>query len=161
MENCIEVESLKKVYRISQREAGVSAAVKSLFKPTFSEVTAVDGISFTLKQGEMVGFIGPNGAGKTTTLKMLSGLLHPTSGKVRVAGFTPWERKPAYLKKIGFLMGNKSQLTWDNTIGDSFYILKEIYGVSSSDYQKAAKRVDRTPGAGRLHEKTGAEFIIG
>lgn len=161
MENCIEVESLKKVYRISQREAGVSAAVKSLFKPTFSEVTAVDGISFTLKQGEMVGFIGPNGAGKTTTLKMLSGLLHPTSGKVRVAGFTPWERKPAYLKKIGFLMGNKSQLTWDNTIGDSFYILKEIYGVSSSDYQKRLSELTELLELGDYMKKLARNLSLG
>lgn len=135
MDNCIEVEALRKVYRISQREAGMAAAVKTLFKPIYNEVTAVDGISFTLRQGEMVGFIGPNGAGKTTTLKMLSGLLYPTSGSTRAAGFTPCERKPAYLKKIGFLMGNKSQLTWDNTIADSFYILKEIYEVSDRDYK--------------------------
>lgn len=135
MRNCIEVESLRKVYRVSQRDAGIAAAVKSLFKPVYSEVTAVDDISFTLKPGEMVGFIGPNGAGKTTTLKMLSGLLYPTSGRVQAAGFTPCERKPEYLKKIGFLMGNKSQLTWDNTIADSFYILKEIYEVSDRDYQ--------------------------
>jgi ABC-2 type transport system ATP-binding protein len=123
------------VYRISQRDAGLLPAVKSLFRPAYSEVTAVDGISFNLKQGEMVGFIGPNGAGKTTTLKMLSGLLHPTSGKIKAADFVPWDRKAAYLKKIGFLMGNKSQLTWDNTIGDSFFILKEIYGVSSNDFK--------------------------
>jgi ABC-2 type transport system ATP-binding protein len=135
MRNCIEVESLRKVYRVSQREAGMAAAVKNLFKPAYNEVTAVDGISFTLKAGEMVGFIGPNGAGKTTTLKMLSGLLHPTSGRIQAAGFTPGDRKPEYLKKIGFLMGNKSQLTWDNTIADSFYILKEIYEVSNRDYK--------------------------
>lgn len=135
MANCIEVESLRKVYRISQREAGMAAAVKNLLKPVYTEVTAVDGISFTLKPGDMVGFIGPNGAGKTTTLKMLSGLLHPTSGRIHTAGFTPCERKPGYLKKIGFLMGNKSQLTWDNTIADSFYILKEIYEVSDRDYK--------------------------
>lgn len=136
MDYSITVESLKKVYRITKREAGLLPAAKSLFKPVFSEVTAVDNISFSLRKGEVVGFIGPNGAGKTTTLKMLSGLLHPTSGSIRATGFIPYERKTAYLKKIGFLMGNKSQLTWDNTIGDSFFILKEIYGVSDQDYRK-------------------------
>lgn len=131
----IIVDSIKKVYRVSERDAGLLPAVKSLFNPIFSEVTAVDGISFSLSKGEMVGFIGPNGAGKTTTLKMLSGLLHPTSGSIKAVDFVPWDRKTAYLKKIGFLMGNKSQLTWDNTIGDSFYILKEIYGVSNIDFK--------------------------
>lgn len=136
MKYSIQVDSIKKIYRIPEREPGLLPAVKSLFHPVFNEVTAVDGISFALEQGEMVGFIGPNGAGKTTTLKMLSGLLHPTSGSIRAAGFIPWERNPSYLKKIGFLMGNKSQLTWDNTIGDSFYILKEIYGVSDKDFKR-------------------------
>ncbi len=136
MRDFISVELLKKVYRVSEREPGLFSAVKSLIKPSYNEVTAVDGVSFTLSQGEMVGFIGPNGAGKTTTLKMLSGLLHPTSGSISAAGYVPFERKTEYLRKIGFLMGNKSQLTWDNTIGDSFYILKEIYGVSDQDYKK-------------------------
>jgi len=132
----ISVESLKKVYRVSEREAGLLSAVKSLIRPVYNEVAAVDSVSFRLSQGEMVGFIGPNGAGKTTTLKMLSGLLYPTSGSISAAGFVPCERKAEYLRKIGFLMGNKSQLTWDNTIGDSFYILKEIYAVSDQDYKK-------------------------
>lgn len=141
MRDFISVELLKKVYRVSEREAGLLSAVKSLIKPAYNEVTAVDGISFTLSRGEMVGFIGPNGAGKTTTLKMLSGLLHPTSGSIRAAGYVPCERKTEYLRKIGFLMGNKSQLTWDNTIGDSFYILKEIYGVSDQDYKKRLSEI--------------------
>lgn len=136
MRDFISVELLKKVYRISEREAGLLSAVKCLIKPSYNEVTAVDGVSFTLSQGGMVGFIGPNGAGKTTTLKMLSGLLYPTSGSISAAGYVPCERKTEYLRKIGFLMGNKSQLTWDNTIGDSFYILKEIYAVSDHDYKK-------------------------
>lgn len=143
MEHSIVVESLKKIYRTAERDTGILPAVKSLLRPSFTEVTAVDGISFALGQGEVVGFIGPNGAGKTTTLKMLSGLLFPTSGNILAAGFRPWERKPSYLKRIGFLMGNKSQLTWDNTIGDSFFILKEIYGVNDLKYKR------------RLEELTG------
>lgn len=131
----IEVDSLRKIYRVPVRESGLFSAFKSLFRPEFNEVPAVDGIGFKVREGEILGFLGPNGAGKTTTLKMLSGLLHPTEGKITVAGFTPWERKRDFLRCISMVMGNKGQLTWENTVMDSFTILKEIYGVSSNDFK--------------------------
>lgn len=132
----LSVKDLNKVYRVPIRKSGLAAAVKSIFKPQFSEVKAVDHISFEMKSGEAVGFIGPNGAGKTTTLKMLSGLMVPTSGKISAGGFTPCERKPEYLRRISMLMGNKSQLTWDNTVLDSFEILRDIYHISAKDYRE-------------------------
>ena len=89
----IEVENLTKIYRTQKRPPGLWGAVKGLFNRKFTEVRAVDGVSFTIEEGELVGFLGPNGAGKTTTLKMLSGILYPTTGTARVLGFTPWERK--------------------------------------------------------------------
>jgi ABC-2 type transport system ATP-binding protein len=99
-------------------------------------VEAVRDVSFAVESGEMVGFIGPNGAGKTTTLKMLSGLLHPTAGEAQVLGFTPWKRKPTYLRQISLVMGNKSQMLWDIPPLDTFRVLAEIYHVESTDYKR-------------------------
>jgi ABC-2 type transport system ATP-binding protein len=132
----IMIDSLRKVYRIPLRKPGMLPALQSLFRPNYNDVLAVDGISLSIRAGEIVGVLGPNGAGKTTTLKMLAGLLYPTAGSIRVAGFTPWERKPEFLKGISMVMGNKAQLTWENTVLDSFYILKEIYGVTRTNFKK-------------------------
>jgi ABC-2 type transport system ATP-binding protein len=157
----ISVEALTKVYRIPVRDAGLLPAVKSLFRPLYNDVAAVSNIGFTIGRGEMVGFIGPNGAGKTTTLKMLSGLLYPTSGNIRAAGFVPWERRPEYLKKIGMLMGNKSQLTWDNTIQDSFQILKEIYGVPSKEFKSRTDELYELLELGGLAKKLARTLSLG
>lgn len=96
----ISIKNLHKVYRVPVRRQGVLASVKSLLHPVYNDVNAVEGLDFEIKKGEIVGFIGPNGAGKTTTLKMLSGLLYPTSGNINVAGFTPYNRERQYLKKL-------------------------------------------------------------
>jgi ABC-2 type transport system ATP-binding protein len=101
----------------------------------YGEKQVVKKIELQIREGEIVGFIGPNGAGKTTTLKVLSGLLHPTSGDVSVEGFKPWERKPQYLKLISMLMGNKTQMLWNNTVYDSFNIFREIYNVPSNVFK--------------------------
>jgi ABC-2 type transport system ATP-binding protein len=130
----IEVNNLSKTYHVPTREPGLKAALKSLLRPGISDVPAVRDVSFSIKQGEMVGFIGANGAGKTTTLKMMAGLLYPTGGSVTVAGFQPFKRQKQFLKSISLVMGNKNQLPWDNTVADYFYILKEIYGISPGDY---------------------------
>ncbi|MGC9469461.1 MAG: ABC transporter ATP-binding protein [Anaerolineae bacterium] len=125
----IACRDLSKTYRVPERDAGLTAAVKSLFHRSYREVEAVHKISFSVEPGEVVGFIGPNGAGKTTTLKMLSGLLYPTAGHAEVMGFVPWERKPAYLSRISMALGNKSQMLWDVPPMDSFHVLGEIYNV--------------------------------
>jgi len=125
----IEVVDLNKTYRVPVRAEGFRAAVRSLAHRTYDDVPALQGINFSVQAGEMVGFIGPNGAGKTTTLKILTGLLQPTSGLARVAGFTPWERKHAYLRRVSMVMGNKSQMIWDIPPLDSFRVLGEIYAV--------------------------------
>ena len=127
--SAIAVDGLSKTYRVPERAPGVGAALKSLVWRTYRDVEAVRGISFEIDAGEMVGFIGPNGAGKTTTLKMLSGLMHPTAGDARVLGHVPWRRKPAYLRRISMVLGNKSQMLWDIPPMDSFRVLSEIYGV--------------------------------
>ena len=132
----IVVRNLRKIYRVPEREPGLVASLKSLVKRTTHDVEAVRDVSFAVAPGEMVGFIGPNGAGKTTTLKMLSGLLHPTAGEARVLGFTPWERKAEYLRRISMVMGNKSQMLWDIPPLDTFRVLAEIYHVELADYER-------------------------
>ena len=132
----IVVQNLSKTYRVPQREAGLAASLKGLFHRTYHDVHAVRDISFEVEAGEIIGFIGPNGAGKTTTLKMLSGLLHPTSGKVQVMGFTPWERNADYLRRISMILGNKSQMLWDIPPMETFHVLAEMYHVPPADFRR-------------------------
>jgi len=132
----ILVKRLTKTYRVPEREAGLGASIRSLARRVYREVPAVRQISFSIQPGEVVGFIGPNGAGKTTTLKMLAGLLHPTAGTASVAGFTPWDRQPAFLCRISMVLGNKSQMIWDIPPLDTFRVLAEIYGVSPAEYRR-------------------------
>jgi ABC-2 type transport system ATP-binding protein len=130
----IHIENLRKVYIVSQQETGVRAAAKGLVQRRKLEIPAVDGISFDLVPGEIVGFLGPNGAGKTTTLKMLSGLLHPTSGEVTVLGYVPWKREKAFLRQITLVMGQRNQLVWDIPALHSFELNRAIYGIPTEDY---------------------------
>jgi ABC-2 type transport system ATP-binding protein len=132
----IEVNSLSKHYQVPEREAGLKAAAKSLFKRKFRAVKAVDDISFKIEPNEVVGFLGPNGAGKTTTLKMLSGLLHPTSGQVKVLGFEPAKRNYDYFRQMTLVMGNRNQLSWDLPALDSFDLQRAIYGIPDDRYRK-------------------------
>ena len=132
----IEVKNLKKYYKVHQKEPGLSGSIKSLFNRKYYDVKAVDNVSFEIGEGELVGFIGPNGAGKTTTLKVLSGLLYPTSGFVQALGYTPWDRKPAYQKQFSLVMGQKNQLWWDLPAIESFILNKEIYEVPDAQYKK-------------------------
>jgi len=132
----IVVRDLRKVYRVHEREEGLGATLRSLFRRRFREVAAVDGISFQIGAGEVVGFLGPNGAGKTTTLKMLAGLLYPTAGEARVLGYTPWSRDYAFLGQITLVMGNRSQLLWDIPAADSFQVLREIYRIPEARYRQ-------------------------
>ena len=132
----ISVSGLKKYYKVHQKEPGLSGSIKSLFNRKYYDVKAVDDVSFEIAEGELVGFIGPNGAGKTTTLKVLSGLLYPTSGLVSVLGYTPWDRKPAFQKQFSLVMGQKNQLWWDLPAIESFILNKEIYEVPDDKYKK-------------------------
>jgi ABC-2 type transport system ATP-binding protein len=131
----IEVENLTKIYRTTKKKPGIGGAIEAMFKREFSEVRAVDGVSFKINEGELVGFLGPNGAGKTTTLKMLAGILYPTTGTANVMGFVPWERKNEYRRQFALVMGQKNQLWWDLPAQESLYLNKEIYGVGDKEYQ--------------------------
>ncbi|MFT3854886.1 MAG: ATP-binding cassette domain-containing protein [Ilumatobacteraceae bacterium] len=133
-EPVIDVRELRKVYEVPEREAGLKASITSLFKRRVREVVAVGGVSFEIGAGEVVGFLGPNGAGKTTTLKMLSGLLHPTDGQVRVLGYEPFRRDHDYLRRMTLVMGNRNQLQWDLPLLDSFELTRAIYRLPTDEF---------------------------
>ena len=132
----ISVSHLKKYYQIHKKDPGFMGSVKSLFQRRYETVKAVDDVSFSIDEGELVGFIGPNGAGKTTTLKCFSGLLYPTSGSVTVLGYTPFERKPDFLKRSSLVMGQKNQLWWDLPAVETFFLNKEIYEIPDDQYKR-------------------------
>ncbi|MBP6864293.1 MAG: ABC transporter ATP-binding protein [Candidatus Didemnitutus sp.] len=131
----IEVENLTRVFRTYKKKPGFWGGVTGLFKRDFEETRAADGVSFTIKEGEFVGFLGPNGAGKTTTLKMLSGLIYPTSGTARVAGFDPSKRENAYRRIFALVLGQKNQLWWDLPALESFHLLRAIYALDKTQWQ--------------------------
>nr|AKQ03475.1 ABC transporter-like protein, ABC-2 type transport system ATP-binding protein [uncultured Microgenomates bacterium Rifle_16ft_4_minimus_38077] len=135
-EKAIIVEHLTKNFEVTVKEKGLAGSLASLFSPKKKTVRALKNISFTIKPGELVGFIGPNGAGKTTTLKILSGLLYPTSGFTQVLGFDPWERRPDYLKKIALVMGQKNQLWWDLPAIDTLELNRAIYEIPKRKYEE-------------------------
>lgn len=130
----IQVKNLTKKYEYYKKAPGLLASVKSLFHREKLYIEAVKNISFSIEEGELVGFLGPNGAGKTTTLKMLSGILYPTSGDAKVLGYKPWERKKQYQKQFSIVMGQKNQLWWDLPAMDSFILNKEIYEVPDKQF---------------------------
>jgi ABC-2 type transport system ATP-binding protein len=134
LEPVIHVRELRKVYVVPEREAGLKASLRSLVKRSTRDVVAVGGVSFDIAAGEVVGFLGPNGAGKTTTLKMLSGLLHPTDGDLRVLGHEPFKRERDYLRRMTLVMGNRNQLQWDLPVLDSFELTRAIYRLGAADF---------------------------
>lgn len=131
----IVVRGLAKHYTVHEKDPGLTGSLRSFFRRKSRVVKAVDGVSFSLDAGEMVGFLGPNGAGKTTTLKMLAGLLYPSAGEVSVGRFTPKDRRPEFLKQITLVMGQKQQLLWDLPAMDSFLVNQAIYEVPDGEFQ--------------------------
>jgi ABC-2 type transport system ATP-binding protein len=132
----ISITHLQKTFSVPEREAGLRAATRNLFRRRNREVRAVDDITFEVAPGEMVGFLGPNGAGKTTTLKMLSGLLYPTGGEISVLGFTPSRRQRDFLRQITLVMGQRNQLAWDIPALDSFDLNRAVYQIPRSDFKQ-------------------------
>lgn len=135
----IEIENLRKEYRIVLKDKGILGDIKYLLKPEYKKMEVVHGISFSIKAGECVAFIGANGAGKSTTIKMLTGILKPTSGTVKVLGKNPFTDRIENARRIGAVFGQKSQLLWDIPVNETFQLLKEIYEISDEQYQENMK----------------------
>ncbi|MGH2572830.1 MAG: ABC transporter ATP-binding protein [Actinomycetota bacterium] len=157
----VHVADLRKTYVVPEREAGLRAALRSLVRRRRREVRAVDGITFDIAQGEVVGFLGPNGAGKTTTLKMLSGLLFPTSGEVAVLGHTPSRREKAFLRQITLVMGNRNQLEWDLPALDSFELNRAIYRIPPDSFRQILDEVVELLDLGGLLRKPIRNLSLG
>lgn len=157
----IHVFDLKKTYHVPVREPGLTSAIRGLIRRRTTQVEAVQGVSFDIDAGEIVGFIGPNGAGKTTTLKMLSGLLQPSGGEASVAGETPWERRGRYLSQISMVMGNKSQVMWDIPPLDSYAVLGEIYRVPPHELKLRIDELAAMLDVGGLLTKPARNLSLG
>jgi ABC-2 type transport system ATP-binding protein len=157
----IEVENLTRVYRTYKKRPGFWGGVQGLFKRDFEETRAADQVTFSIGEGELVGFLGPNGAGKTTTLKMLSGLIYPTSGRARVAGFDPSKRENAYRRLFALVLGQKNQLWWDLPALESFYLLRAIYGLDQAQYQQTLDELVELLGVGSKLNVQVRELSLG
>jgi ABC-2 type transport system ATP-binding protein len=135
-ESIIEVSGLKKEFKVHQRKEGLFSSVRSLYNRQYQSVFAIEHVDLDVKKGEIRGLIGPNGAGKSTTIKVLSGILHPSEGTVKVMGFVPWQQREAYVRHIGVVFGQKSQLWWDLPPLDSFALNKEMYRIPEKTYRE-------------------------
>ena len=157
----IELHNLQKTYRVYQKKEGLRASIKGLFKRTHKEVRAVKGINLEVEQGEFVAFLGPNGAGKTTTLKLLSGVIHPTSGTASVMGYTPWERENDYRRRFALVMGQKNQLWWDLPAQESFRLHQQIYGIDTQQFQNRLDELSDLLGLRKLLSQPVRELSLG
>lgn len=157
----IELNSVTKQYKTYNKKPGLRNSLKDFFKREYKEKVAVNNVSFNVEKGEIVGFLGSNGAGKTTTLKMLSGVLYPTSGEIRVLGFNPVQRKNEFLKSISFIMGNRSQLLWDLPAEDSFLYQKKVYQIEESIYEKNLNNLTKILNVDHLIKKPVRQLSLG
>jgi ABC-2 type transport system ATP-binding protein len=157
----IRAEGLTKHFKVHKRPPGFAAALRSLVHRTYEVVKAVDGVSFTIERGERVGFLGPNGAGKTTTLKVLSGLLHPTSGEVAVEGHVPYRRQAGFLGKITLVMGQKSQLIWDLPPAETYLMNRAVFDVPRAQFDNTLAELTELLELGPLLDKPTRQLSLG
>jgi ABC-2 type transport system ATP-binding protein len=157
----IEAGHLAKIYRVHRRPPGVAAALRSVFRRRYEEVRALDDLTFSIAEGERVGFLGPNGAGKTTTLKILSGLLHPTSGQATVAGFVPQQRATAFLKTITLVMGQKQQLLWDLPPSETYAMNRALYDLPAREAAETQAMLVELLEVGELVSKPTRQLSLG
>src|SRR5438128_10635409 len=136
MPSIVDAERLSKTFQVKVRDPGLRGALRALLRPRYRDVHAVRDVTFRIDPGEIVAFLGPNGAGKTTTLKMLAGLLYPTSGRVEAAGFVPWTGGPPFKRRIALVLGNRQQLVWDLPPEETFLLNRAIYDIPAGDYRE-------------------------
>ena len=146
----IEMKGICKTYRVRRREAGLGNAVRSLFSREYTEIPALKSMSFTIPDGQIVGYIGPNGAGKSTTIKILSGILRPDGGMCSVDGLVPWEDRREHVARLGVVFGQRSQLWWDVPVMESFLLLRDIYRVGERDFRENLDRLTELLDLGEL-----------
>jgi len=157
----IELDDLRKVYRVYQKREGLWASLRGLLSRNYREVHAVRGINLQVEQGEFVAFLGPNGAGKTTTLKMLSGVINPTSGSARVMGHVPWKRENAYRRRFALVMGQKNQLWWDLPAQESFRLHQQIYRIEPRQFERTRDELCQMLDVGNLLGQPVRELSLG
>lgn len=157
----IEVTGLTKAFRTYKKQPGFSGALRGLFRRQYEQTLAVKDVSFKVEPGELVGFLGPNGAGKTTTLKMLSGLLYPTSGQARVLGYVPWERQDGYRRQFGLLLGQKNQLWWDLPARESLELNAQIYGITRPEMERRVAEMTELLAVGNKLDVSVRELSLG
>lgn len=157
----IQVEHLTKTYKVSRRDGGLLEAIKALGKRETVEVKALDDISFTIPDGEIVGYIGPNGAGKSSTIKILSGILNPDSGVCKVNGRVPWKERKKHVADIGVVFGQRTQLWWDVPVIDSFALLKDIYRVDEARYNRNVEELTELLDLGDLLRTPTRQLSLG
>ena len=157
----ITMEHVCKSYRIAKRNAGFKEACKALFRREYEVIQALNDVSFTIGDGEMVGYIGPNGAGKSSTIKILSGILTPDSGTVLVDGRIPHRNRIEHVSRIGVVFGQRSQLWWDVPVIDSFELLKDIYSISETDYKESLEELTELLNLGELLRSPARQLSLG
>ena len=157
----IELKNVCKHYKVAKRSSGLSEAVKSLFRREYTSIQALDNISFTVRDGEAVGYIGPNGAGKSSTIKIMSGILTPDSGTCFINGRVPWRDRTAHVQEIGVVFGQRSQLWWDVPVADSFELLRDIYRVDGSAYRRTLGRITELLDLGELLRTPARQLSLG
>ncbi len=157
----ITMQNVCKTYKVSKRDAGFSSAFKALFHKEYELIHAHDGVSFTISDGEMVGYIGPNGAGKSSTIKILSGILTPEEGTCLINGLTPWKNRIEHVKNIGVVFGQRTQLWWDVPVMDSFELLKEIYRIDDHVYRRNLEQLSEMLGLSELLRTPTRQLSLG
>lgn len=157
----IVLEDICKTFRIAKRNAGFGRAVKALFHKEYTYVKALDHISFTIHDGEMVGYIGPNGAGKSSTVKIMSGILTPDSGRCEIDGLVPWKNRVEHVRNIGVVFGQRSQLWWDVPVADSFLLLKDIYKIDNAAFHRNLDELCEILGIGEIIQIPARQLSLG
>lgn len=157
----IELSGITKTFRVARRNAGLGEAVKALFRKEYTTIEALKDVSFTISEGEMVGYIGPNGAGKSSTIKIMSGILTPDSGECKINGRTPWKERIAHVREIGVVFGQRSQLWWDVPVADSFELLKDIYKVDEARFKRNLNELTQLLDIGEIIRTPARQLSLG